>query len=83
MHRRKIRNELRRVASRECEPAAGLRQLGAIARAWTAKLDEAHDRGKYGASMAPALSDRRRKCAVRGSLAKERLYFLNHFGLRD
>lgn len=78
-----IRNELRRVASGERKAAAGLRHLDAIARAWTAKGDESHDRDRKGASMALALSDRWRNWAVRGPLAKDRLGFVNHFGLRD
>ena len=78
-----IRNELRRVASGERKPAAGLRHLDAIAGAWIAKGGESRDRGRKGASMALALSDRWRNWAVGGPLARERLGFVDHFGLRD
>ena len=78
-----IRNQLRAIASGERDPADGLRHLDTVARRWTTKPVDSRDQSKKGAAMAMALSDRWRNWAVGGSLAKERVGFVHHFGLAD
>jgi len=78
-----IRNELRMISSGNHTPAEGLDHLDTVARAWMSKGAESSDRSKKGIPMAHALSDRWRNWVVGGPLAKERLGFVDHFGLPE
>lgn len=78
-----IRNQLRAIASGERDPTDCLRHLDTVAQTWMSKGADSRDRGQKGAPMALALSDRWRNWAIGGSLAKERVGFVDHFGLPD